>query len=76
MGGDGTPVLVGVSLGSDGDGAEDASCDGAPSEAEEDSPPRVGAASSSVEADAESGEAVLLEGPAAIPAELLGQGVA
>ncbi len=68
-------VLVGVSLGLDGDGVEDAGCDGAPSEAEEESP-RVGTAASSVEEDAESGDAVLLDRPATIPAGVTGQGVA
>ena len=62
---------VGVSL--DSDGAEDAGSDGAPSEADS---PLVGAAVSSVEEDAESGEAVLLDELAAIPAGLPGQGVA
>jgi hypothetical protein len=37
-------VVVGASLVPDEDGAEDVGCDGAPSEAEEASPPRVGAA--------------------------------
>ena len=77
-GGEGvSSVLVGVSLGLDG--VEDAACDGVPSEAEEDSPPREGAAaaSSSVEEDAESGEAVLLDGLEAFPTGLPdGQGVA
>jgi hypothetical protein len=72
-------VLVGVSLGLL-DVVEDAACDrGVPSEAEEDSPPREGAAaaSSSVEEDAESGVAVLLDGPEAFPTGLPdGQGVA
>ena len=48
-------VVVGASLvpAEDGEGVEDAGCDvGAPSEAEEDSPPRVGAA-----------ELLLLAGP-------------
>ena len=55
-------------------------CDGGvPSEAEEDSPPREGAAaaSSPVDEDAESGEAVLLDGLEAFPTGLPdGQGVA
>ncbi len=47
-------VVVGASLvpAEDGEGVEEAGCDGAPSEAEEDSPPRVGAA-----------ELLLLAGP-------------
>lgn len=77
-GGEGaSSVLVGVSLGLDG--VEDAACDGVPSEAEEDSPPREGAAaaSSPVDEDAESGEAVLLDGLEAFPTGLPdGQGVA
>jgi hypothetical protein len=51
----GASVVVGASLvpAEDGEGVEDAGCDvGAPSEAEEDSPPRVGAA-----------ELLLLAGP-------------
>ena len=45
-GGEGaSSVLVGVSLGLDGDGVEDTGCDGGPSEVEEDSPPCEGVAS-------------------------------
>jgi hypothetical protein len=73
VGGEGASVLVvGVSLGPDGDGVEDAACDGgAPSEVEEDSPPREGAAaSSSVEEGAEPDEATLLDGLTSIPSDL------
>jgi hypothetical protein len=77
VGGEGASVLVlDVSLAPKSGGVEDAGWDGVSSEVEDDSSPREGDIESSVEEDAESVEAVLLDWPAAVPTRSPGEGIA